>query len=682
MNIRLPGWTVPVALLIISILSFGLLIPSLGFYWDDWPSLVITRLQGAQGFQQFFNLDRPTTHISYVLLMPLLGADPVGWQVFSLVLRWLSAVLLWWLVRLLWPDTNEIATWAAILFAVHPVFRQQPIALTYHQLWLQSAFYMLSLAGMIAAIRQPSRRIIWTAAGLTGLAANFLISEYFLGIEFLRPVILWLAVQGMSQTWRRRLKATLINWLPYLAVLLVYLSWRFIFMDLPGPDRNAPILLSGFLAAPIKTLLELAQMAIQDSLYILVTSWYATLQPQLFDLQQRFNLFSLVTGLGAALACGIYLFTLRRDQGTANQDSALAKAAMQVLGLGLLIAAVAPLPGWVTGRQVIVGAWSDRLAVPAIFGASLALAGCIAWLARRHAQQILLISLLAGLAVGYNLRVANDYRWARIQQNRFFWQLYWRAPAIEPNTAIMAAAEVLPKTGLYSTAAGINIIYAQPSPSGQMPYWFYSLSREFGHRLPELVGGLNLETAFRHFTFQGQSSQSLIVHFQPSDADCLRILTPQDAVDPALPDVVVQALPIIDLSRIHAGPNHNNAPEETIFGAEPEHGWCYLFQKADLARQTGDWAQVITLGDQAREMGYNMQNSQSNTPQEWIPFIEGYARVGRWQEAMEITRAALEVEPKMSARACDLWRDIRTAQPQADAQAAVQELISTLSCPP
>jgi len=589
-------------------------------------------------------------------------------------------VLLWRLVRLLWPDAQEIAVWAAVLFAVHPVFRQQPIALTYHQLWLQSAFYMLSLTGMMAAVRKPSRRITWTAASLTGLAANFMISEYFLGVEFLRPVILWLAAGSAFKTWRQRLKWTLANWLPYLAALLVYLSWRFIFLDLPGPDRNAPTMLASFITAPLKTALEMIQMAVQDGVYILISNWYATLQPQLFDFNQRFNLFSAAAGLGAALVCGAFLFTLHRANGNADDGPAAARSGLPVLWLGLLITAAAPLPGWVTGRQVIVGAWSDRLAVPAIFGASMALAGLIAWLIRRFPQQAVLVSLLAGLAVGNNLRVANDYRWARVQQNRFFWQLYWRAPAIQPNTAVMAEAEVLPKTGLYSTAAGINLIYAQPSPSARLPYWFYSLSREFGHRIPELVSGIPLETNFRHFSFQAQSSSSLILYFEPSDADCLRVLTPQDASDPALADVVTQALPIIDLSRIQPGPGRNPSPEAAIFGPEPEHGWCYLFQKADLARQTGDWALVSALGDRAREQGYSLQNSQSNTPQEWIPFIEGYARTGRWQEAVEITRAARAVEPKMTARLCRVWKDIQSSAPEAGTQAVVQSLLNELGC--
>jgi hypothetical protein len=33
--------------------------------------------------------------------------------------------------------------------------------------------------------------------------------------------------------------------------------------------------------------------------------------------------------------------------------------------------------------------------------------------------------------------------------------------------------------------------------------------------------------------------------------------------------------------------------------SEPEHGWCYFFESAELARSNGDWERVVGLGDKA-----------------------------------------------------------------------------------
>lgn len=653
MKHALQSLIVPAVLLALCAVSFALLIPSLGFYWDDWPSLVIDKLQGLQGFEEFFRLDRPTTYVSYVLLMPLLGTNPAAWQIFTLLLRWLTAVLVWWALRKLWPDSGSLPLWTACLFAVHPIFRQQPVALTYHQLWMEYAFYVLSIGAMIAAVRQPRRYLLWTVVGVIGLVLNFLISEYFLGVELLRLVILGTAIYSCTE--RRDLKQTVrsavLHYLPYVATLLVYLSWRFIFLKLPGEDRNGLVLMTAIQANPIQGLLSLAQSAIQDSVYVLVSNWYATFQPGLFDLQDRFTLFSFGVGLAAAVLIGIFLARYKHNH--PDQNEIITQRAKWGLLLGILLVVFAPLPAWVTGRQVTVGAWSDRLAVPAILGASLALASLTAWLVRSRIQQLVIISLLIGLAVSNNIRIANDYRWARIQQNRFYWQLYWRAPKIAPNTAIFAQAEVLPKTGLYSTAAGVNLVYASSTPSGELPYWFYSLSREYSYRMNELLSGAPLETTFRQFTFSGTGKDSFIVHYEPSSADCLRIPVMDDGNDPALPAVVKQALPITNLARITSG--QAAGPLPSIFGEEPEHGWCYLFEKADLARQNNDWQQVIAIAEEAQSKGYNLENSQSNTPQEWILFVEGHAHTGDWQKAAGLSRTILEKEPKMNQRLCDLW---------------------------
>lgn len=676
MKLQFKPWTVPLALAVACALSFALLIPSLGFYWDDWPFLVTARLQGPQGFYEFFKLDRPTTHYSYLILMPILGTNPVGWQVFTLALRWLTAVLVWWTIRRLWPNDSSMAAWAALIFAIHPIFRQQPIAMTYHQLWMEYALYVLSIGGMISAIRSPRRYWTWTILALAGMSLNYLISEYFLGVELLRPLIagvaLWPVIRNASIA--RKIKAVFLHWLPYFLVLLAYLTWRFIFMDLPGEDRNAPQMLAAMLANPLSAGKELLQMALQDFIYITAASWYETFKPDIIDLTSRFNLATLVlTAICTALSAGFFYFFDRRR---ADEHTPALQSAKTAALLGLLLVLVAPLPGWVTGRQVTVGAFSDRLAVPAMLGASLMIAGGVAWLIRGRLQQILLISLLVGLSAGQNLRVANDYRWARIQTNRLYWQLYWRAPGLQPQTAVMSEGEILSKMGLYSTASGLNLVYADASPTGQLPYWYFAISREFGHRMPELLAGIPLDKTFRQFTYQGDSRNSLVVYFE-SQGDCLRVLTAEDAKDPALTPLMVQALPISNLSRIQSEPVPGHQPLPEIFGAEPERGWCYLYQKADLARQEHDWQQVVALGKQAGEQGYSLQNSQSNTPQEWIPFIEGYAHTGDWPDAVKLTQAVVEKEPKMAPRLCDVWNELENIDPAA---IEIQEIRSTLGC--
>jgi hypothetical protein len=96
-------------------------------------------------------------------------------------------------------------------------------------------------------------------------------------------------------------------------------------------------------------------------------------------------------------------------------------------------------------------------------------------------------------------------------------------------------------------------------------------------------------------------------------------------------------------------------PPEHVFGAEIPRGWCYYYEKADLARQNGDWAEVTRLGDEAFSGA-----DYPNDPLERFPFIEGYAHTGRWESAIAQTRDVYAFSPVvMQPMACKLWERIR-----------------------
>jgi len=92
-----------------------------------------------------------------------------------------------------------------------------------------------------------------------------------------------------------------------------------------------------------------------------------------------------------------------------------------------------------------------------------------------------------------------------------------------------------------------------------------------------------------------------------------------------------------------------------IYGPEPPHGWCYYFQKADLARQQKHWAQVAKLAEQA----FGLQD-HPNDPLEYFPFIEAYAHLGDWSQALKLSRQAYQVSPRfVGPPLCRLWERIK-----------------------
>ena len=90
-----------------------------------------------------------------------------------------------------------------------------------------------------------------------------------------------------------------------------------------------------------------------------------------------------------------------------------------------------------------------------------------------------------------------------------------------------------------------------------------------------------------------------------------------------------------------------------VYGPEPEHNFCYYFEKADLARQFKDWEAVVTHAETALTLEH------AYDPAEQMVFIEGYAHAGEWDRAVELSERANEVsEELVGPMLCRLWKRI------------------------
>jgi len=117
---------------------------------------------------------------------------------------------------------------------------------------------------------------------------------------------------------------------------------------------------------------------------------------------------------------------------------------------------------------------------------------------------------------------------------------------------------------------------------------------------------------------------------------------------------------------------------QNLYAPEPSHGWCYYFELADLARQQGNWDEVVQLGD----IAYN-QNDYPNDPSEHFPFIEGYAHTGNWMKARELTEQSQGVTPLMVPLLCRLWQHIdATTMDSQDKAITIASIYSLLDCSP
>jgi hypothetical protein len=70
---------------------------------------------------------------------------------------------------------------------------------------------------------------------------------------------------------------------------------------------------------------------------------------------------------------------------------------------------------------------------------------------------------------------------------------------------------------------------------------------------------------------------------------------------------------------------------EFLRGEQPAP-WCQYYQRMDLARQSGDWEQVIRVADAAQAKGLTPDDVS-----EWMPALEAYATLGRVEEMHHAT---------------------------------------------
>lgn len=628
-------------------LSFALYLPSLGFYLDDWPQLYSLVVRGVDGIKTYFLFDdRPFGWWPDFLVFKVWGTNPLGWHLVNYLLRWFVGLGIWAIFTRIWRNHRKEIFWVVQLFAVFPLFNQQSMGLTFIAHWFCYVLFFLSLYLMLLATRETKWRIPLIILSLAASAINLFTYENFIGIEFLRPLLLWLMMRDQPK--RKRIKRTILFWLPFLTLAVFYVVWRVLLMqNIRGLD---PVLLSQLFKDPVNTILTLINFAIRDLTFMILAVWFPTVDPTTFDLSVP-NLFysyilAIVVGVSLTL---LYINSQDDEDKLPFESSDLFRKELLLVGiLGILFGCA---PGWLVGKSV-TGAdlWVDRFGLPAMWASPLV----IIWIALSIGQQrpkvmkIILIVLIA-LAVGKNFSIVNDYKWSTIWQNRVMSQLKWRAPLVKPNTAFLSSYELFPKVGVYPTSYMLNILYPNTQELDIVDYWFFTIQKYFPDNKIDLVKGIEIYQGHWYSKFVSNSRDSLVLGWNTTNPHCLWILTENDRYNPGIDEATRLVLGASNLERVLTDQTIP-WPDENLFGNENRNTWCYYYEKADLERQNGNWQEVVDLYSEAVNLGYKPTHGA-----EYIPFIEAYAHIGKADEAAILTDMAKKKNENMQNYTCDTW---------------------------
>lgn len=645
-------------ILFLLLISAVVYLPNIGkltYFKDDWYYIYDGIKAGAKVFHEMFRIDRPARGYFFELYFSVLGPNPLPYHISAFLWRGLSAIGALWIFNILWPKERKFAFLGALLFAIYPGYFWWISAIEYQPMIASLALQVFSFAFSLKAIQSqnPVAKITYLASAiLTGWIYIALV-DYAIGMEVFRLICVYLLVNrdGQFGVWKRVLNAVKA-WAWNLLIPFGFLFWRIFLFTNVRKATDIGGQLSVFLGNPVATTIDWFFQLYNSLLNLSVLAWIDQFPAFLQGMRLRDIVFGL---LFAGVVVLLVVFAERRIKPSGeskdwySDHDQVWKEALLLGGAGMIFGV---LPVIMANRYVNITGFS-HYGLPVSLAAAVFLIGFLNTLSLQRIRVFALYAVIAAASLAhYGISINAVTEEAALQ--KFWWQVSWRIPMLQPGTTLVIQ---YPLFGMgddgYGVMEAANVIYF-PKPTGQVPVHYpvagLTLSSE---TLPDILNGeLFKQTQYRSHAVDFDYGNLLVIS-QPTTASCVHVI---DGNQPLLstydPVNVTLAAPSSKIENVIADASPA-LPPEYIFGREPEHGWCYYFQKADLASQLGHWDDVVALGEEAIRLEFSPEDRS-----EWLPFLKAYAITGN---AVSLTQMAKRVIGDRSLRqqACDMLTDIQ-----------------------
>ena len=631
-------------ILLTTLITYGTSIPQLGYYHDDWYLLWSGQARGADSIIPLFATDRPFMGVVYSYAYRLLGDAIANWHWYALLWRFIGGMAFFWILRLLWPREKFITTLMVVLFMVYPGFLSQPNANTKQNHLYGFATALLSIALMLEALRTSRRgwKIFCSLFSLA-LTANYLfIYEYMIGFEGMRLVLLTYALfqQGIRGV-RALAWETLKRIWPYWLVTAGFLYWRIFLFEGERNATDAGRLAGSYFSDPRYMFIRLILETAKDFLDTTVFAWFAMPYQLIASaLYSNLGFAFLMAGIVIALVF-LYTFLYRKQWREGDAETGTPNLVRDMLLIGALTIVCAVVPVIFSGREVELYDAYKSYGLHPIPGVILFMTGIILMFQPGFRRW----SLVALLGLSVSAQVLNADTWQQYweYQRQMWWQLTWRAPDLQDDTLVMTYSplEFNPEQD-YEIWGPLNLIY-RSSPANRPAIQAEVLNSDTAYNVLKKevknnrVRDIRLHRDFNNLLLLSMSPASYCLHvidgslpvYSESETLLLQQVGEYSRVDRILPS------------------GTSPVPPQVVFGSEPARGWCYYYQKASLARQTGNWDEIGRLYDQVQELGL-----ETDDKAEWIPYFEGLVNLGRVDEARSLFNQEIKGNAKMRLPLC------------------------------
>jgi len=639
-------------LILIAALAYLPLINQIGYSHDDWYLMASARAEGPEVFHQIYIVDRPLRAYVLVPAYILFGQNVLFYNLSAWFLRVLSGLCVLWFLRMLWPVNSRWTLLMALLYVIYPGFLSQLNGIDYQAQMVSLAAATFSLGLTVYAFlekRLTRRFIAFAFAVLTGILYLGLV-EYEVGFELIRLLLLFILTgRVVHHNNRERFLATIKLWFPYSLITLGFGIWRVFFFESERGATDVNLQFEGLRLYPLQTIYHWSIQVAQDLLDVIFSAW-------VIPLAQLTSYIQFLGILCAVMSAGFILFIfLKRKADASYQTSAQVDVYHEALLLGFFASVGGLIPIAMVNREVSFPVFS-RYGLVSSVGVTIFLAAILMGLK----NNILRNSLIAGLCVVSILtQHANAVKQVRETSatDMFWWQVSWRVPQFEKDTTLIAhyPSVVLEEDYFIWGPASLIFYPEKQNPKNIQPGLFAAVLNS--KTVAKVQARERQEYDKRKNIVTYKNYRNIIILTQPTSRSCVHVINgnaPEYSYGEWNSIQKMGPYSEIDHVLVNETPH---TPPGIVFGPEPARSWCYYYQKADLARQMGDWNEVLKLGKQAFEKDLVPKDLI-----EWMPFLQAYAQAADMAHLTELA-ATIREDIYIASQACQTLNSMAGLSP-------------------
>ena len=651
--------------LFLVVLSGLVYLPRIGeftFFKDDWYFIYDGYIAGPQVFLEVARHTRPIRGPLYQFLFSLFDINPFPYHLLLYVLRALGGLGAFWLFQLLWPKGRRTNLFLGLLVTIYPGFLWWTGGFEFQPYVLSFGLGILSIVSTLKAIEAGGKGqwLLWTLVSFLSGWVYLALVEYAIGMEVFRLLAIYVFVshktglQGFRQVLRNALRAGAV----FILIPVCFVIWYQFFFENWRGAQDAGLQLTRLLASPLNSLWAGIRL-LQSSLNVSFLAWGMPLQQNFFNSRLRDLLLGLFYAAVVILLALLYDRYLHHEGDTRDghqEFEGMPGWSGEAFWVGMLGTIGGVLPIVLVNRNISFGG-SSHYALPGSL-AGVVLTGAVVFSIFPLRMRRFVLAVLIGIAALTHHGAAMLSINAADEVSAFWWQIAWRAPSI--STANNTTLIVLYPTVHYGDADAVawgpaNMLYQPGSYEGgpvPIPIAAPGLEPQTLTDIFRETKGSTRENLVVTYTTVTIDFRNILVLTQPTTTSCVH------ALDHRWP-----GLSTADGAYALVGSAHSNVeninpggesplPPAALFGPEPEHGWCYYFQKADLARQQGDWQAVAGIHEAAEAQGLH-----PNDQIEWLPFVQAYAYLGDMKQVKQLS-TLINTQAFYKEQTCQVMKDM------------------------